>query len=142
MGAAIALKSEEFKAAVEKDGILLIDWWAAWCGPCKAFGPIFEEVAGENPDVVFAKVDTDAEQQLAGMFGIQSIPTLMVFRDRVLLFNEPGMVPKAGLQEILKQVRALDMAEVRKQIAEEEKALQAEAAAEAAAAEPRLIVEK
>ena len=140
MGAAIALKSEEFKAAVEKDGILLIDWWAAWCGPCKAFGPIFEEVASENPDVVFAKVDTDKEQQLAGMFGIQSIPTLMVFRDRVLLFNEPGMVPKAGLLEILKQVRSLDMVEVRRQIAEEEKELAAGAAAEADG--PRLIVEK
>ncbi len=137
MGAAVALKTDQFKEAVEKGGILLIDWWAAWCGPCRAFAPIYEEVAAENPDAVFAKVDTDAEQQLAAAFGIQSIPTLMIFRDRVLLFNEPGMLPKQALQEILKQVRALDMDEVRKQIAAEEAAQRAEQEKES-----KLIVEK
>ena len=137
MGAAVALKTEQFKDAVEKGGILLVDWWAAWCGPCRAFAPIYEEVAAENPDAVFAKIDTDAEQQLAAAFGIQSIPTLMIFRDRVMLFNEPGMVPKQALQEILKQVRALDMDDVCRQIAEEEKAEQAQLAEES-----KLIVEK
>ena len=142
MGAAIALKRDEFRGAVEKGGILLIDWWAAWCGPCRAFAPVFEEVAAENPDAVFAKIDTDAEVELAQAFGIQSIPTLMVFRDRVLLYNEPGMLPKQGLTELLGQVRKLDMDEVRKQIAAEEAAGGEGADNEVTADQPRLIVEK
>jgi len=120
MGAAVALDEEGFKNAVEKGGILLIDWWASWCGPCRTFAPIYEEVAAENPDLTFGKIDTDAQQNLAGAFGIQSIPTLMVFRDRVLLFSEPGVVPKEGLRELLQQVRGLDMAKVRAEIAKEE----------------------
>ena len=129
MGAAVALDEEGFKAAVGKGGILLIDWWATWCGPCRTFAPIYEEIAGENPDLVFGKIDTDAQQNLAGAFGIQSIPTLMVFRDQVLLFSEPGVVPKEGLRELLTQVRGLDMekvkAEIAAEVAKEEAALAA-----------------
>ena len=129
MGAAVALDEEGFKAAVGKDGILLVDWWATWCGPCRTFAPIYEEVAAENPDLVFAKVDTDAQQNLAGAFGIQSIPTLMVFRDRVLLFSEPGVVPKEALRELLTQVRGLDMEKVKAEIAAEVAKEEAEMAA-------------
>ena len=120
MGAAVALDEEGFKAAMGKEGILLVDWWATWCGPCRTFAPIYEEVAAENPDLAFGKIDTDAQQNLAGAFGIQSIPTLMIFRDRVLLFSEPGVVPKEGLRELLKQVRGLDMEKVKAEMAKEE----------------------
>ena len=119
MGAAVALDEEGFKAAVGKEGILLIDWWATWCGPCRTFAPIYEEIAVENADLTFGKIDTDAQQNLAGAFGIQSIPTLMIFRDRVLLFSEPGVVPKEGLRELLKQVRGLDMEKVKAEMAKE-----------------------
>jgi thioredoxin 1 len=111
-----SLTGQDFQGAVEKGGIIFVDFWAAWCGPCRAFAPVYEEVARENPDIVFAKVDTDQEQELSASFQIQSIPTLMVFRDQVLLFAQPGALPRSGLQELVKQVRALDMAQVRKEI--------------------------
>jgi thioredoxin 1 len=117
MGAStVEITEQNFKGAVEKDGILLLDWWASWCGPCRAFGPVYERVAAKNPDVVFGKVDTQAQQQLAAEFDIQSIPTLMVFRDRVLLFSQAGMLPEPALDDLVKQVRALDMDEVRKEM--------------------------
>jgi thioredoxin 1 len=121
MGAStVDLKTDDFKGAVEKDGILFVDFWASWCGPCRSFAPVYEDVAGENPDIVFAKVDTDAEQQIAAAFQIQSIPTLMIFRDRVMVFAQPGALPKGALQSLVGQVRALDMDEVRKEIAAHE----------------------
>ena len=111
---------ENFEQTVTGDGITFVDFWAEWCGPCKQFGPIFEETASENPDVTFAKVDTEAEQQLAGSLGIMSIPTVMIFRDGVQLFSQPGALPKSALDDLLRQVRDLDMDEVRKELADQQ----------------------
>jgi thioredoxin 1 len=124
--ATVSLTKDGFQAAVDKDGILLIDWWAAWCGPCRAFGPVFERISEKHPDAVFAKVDTEAEQELAGAFGIRSIPTLMIFRDRVLLYAEAGALPEQALEDILAKVKTLDMDDVRRRIAEREKAEKAQ----------------
>ena len=123
----VEITQENFKETVGK-GIVVLDWWAEWCGPCRAFAPIFEKVAGKNPDVVFGKVNTEEQQALAAQFGIRSIPTLMVFRDNVLLLAQPGMLPEAALKEVVQKVRDLDMDEVRRQIAEEEAKPQASAA--------------
>ena len=116
------LNMENFESTVTGDGITLVDFWGEWCGPCKMFGPIFEQTADENPDVTFAKVDTEAEQQLAGGLGIMSIPTLMIFRDGIQLFSQPGALPKSALDDLLRQVRELDMDEVRKELAEQAEA--------------------
>ena len=113
------LTERTFESTVTADGITFVDFWAEWCGPCKMFGPIFEQTAAENPDVTFAKVDTEAEQQLAGGLGIMSIPTLMIFRDGIQLFSQPGALPKAALDDLLRQVRELDMDEIRAQLADE-----------------------
>jgi thioredoxin 1 len=110
------LSMDTFEETVTGDGITLVDFWAEWCGPCKQFGPIFDEAAEQNPDVTFAKVDTEAEQQLAGALGIMSIPTLMIFRDGIQLFSQPGALPKSALDDLLRQVRELDMDEVRQQL--------------------------
>lgn len=103
------------------EGILLIDFWAPWCAPCRAFGPIYEKVSDKHPDITFGKVNTEAEPALGAGFGIRSIPTLMIFRDGVMLFQQAGMLPEAALEDLIAQVRALDMDEVRAKIAEEEK---------------------
>jgi thioredoxin len=124
--ATVNLTKDAFQETVEKNGIVLVDWWAAWCGPCRAFGPVFERVAEKHPDAVFAKVDTEAEQELAGAFGIRSIPTLMIFRDRVLLYAEPGALPEDALEDIISKVKALDMDDVRRKIAEREVAAKTE----------------
>ena len=122
--ATLALTKDNFKDAIEKGGIVFIDWWAEWCGPCKAFAPVYERVAEENPDITFAKIDTDKEQELAAAFGIRSIPTLMIFRDGIPLFAQPGALPQEALEELVQKVEALDMDEVRRSITEQQTAQQ------------------
>jgi len=118
----VDLTATDFSTTIEENGIVLIDFWADWCGPCRMFAPWYEEVSQEHTDVVFAKVDTEAEQALAGSFGIRSIPTLMAFRDGILLYKEAGALPKDALNQLVDQVKALDMDDVRRQVAEAEAA--------------------
>ena len=125
----VEVTSANFKQVAEKDGIVLLDWWAAWCGPCRSFAPTYEKVAQKHPDVTFGKIDTEASPDLAGAFDIRSIPTLMIIRDKVLLFSQPGAMPEAGLEDVIRQVRALDMDKVRAEIAEQEKKPSAERSA-------------
>lgn len=110
----IPMTLETFSAEVQKSGIVFIDFWASWCGPCRAFAPIFEAAAKRHPDITWGKVDTEAEQELAGALQIRSIPTLMVFRDGILVFAQPGLLPAAALDELVTKVRALDMDDVRR----------------------------
>jgi thioredoxin 1 len=118
--ATIDLNKDNFEEVVTGNGMVIIDFWAPWCGPCKSFAPTYEEMSEKYPDVVFAKVNTEVEMELAGHFQIRSIPTLMVFREKVILFSQPGALPASALQSVIDQAKALDMAEVHKQIAEEE----------------------
>lgn len=111
------LTAETFSESVGREGITLVDWWAAWCGPCRMFGPVFEKASEAHPDILFAKVDTEAEPQLSAAARIMSIPTLMAFRDGVLVFSQPGALPEQSLEQVIKAVRDLDMDDVRRQLA-------------------------
>jgi thioredoxin 1 len=118
--ATVNVGEKEFEKLILESPIVFVDFWAEWCGPCKMFGPVYEAASEKHPDVIFAKVDTEAEQALAGAAGITSIPTLMAFRDGVLLFREAGALPAPSLEELITAIKGVDMEDIRKQIAEEQ----------------------
>lgn len=117
---AVELSAEAFERTIESNAIVLVDFWAPWCGPCRQFAPVFEAASAGHPDTVFAKVNTDVETELAQALEIQSIPTLMIFRDQICVFAQPGALPAAMLEELISRVKALDMDDVRRRIAEHE----------------------
>ena len=113
----INVTAEDSQPTIDENDIVLVDWWASWCGPCRMFAPVFEKASAEHPDIVFAKIDTEAESALAGAVGIMSIPTLMVFREGVLVFSQPGALPGSALEQFISQVRQLDMGLVHRSVA-------------------------
>ncbi len=117
--ATVELTSENFDEVTSGNDMVLIDFWAAWCGPCRWFAPVFERAAERHGDIVFGKVDTEAQQELAAGFGIMSIPTLMVIRDNAVLYAQPGALPEAALEDLIGKARALDMEDVRRQVSEQ-----------------------
>ena len=118
--AVVELTKENFEQVVTSNSTVIVDYWAPWCGPCRGFAPVFEKVSESHPDVVFAKVNTDEEQEIAAHFQIRSIPTLMVFRDQIIVFAQPGALPQGAFEQVVTKAKTLDMDEVRKQIASEE----------------------
>lgn len=117
--ATVELTKDNFNDVVGKPGMVLVDFWASWCGPCRMFAPVFESVSERHEDVVFGKVDTEAQQELAGAFGISSIPTLMIVRDGVVLYSEPGALPEPALEELIGKARDVDMEHVRQELAKQ-----------------------
>ena len=120
--ATVDLTKDTFETTIVDNDVVLVDFWAAWCGPCRSFAPTYEKVSADHPDVVFAKVDTEDQEELAGYFGIRSIPTLMIFRDQIGIYSQPGALPEASLRDLLNQALALDMDRVREEIAKEQEA--------------------
>jgi thioredoxin 1 len=118
--ATVELTKDNLDATVSENDVVLVDFWASWCGPCRQFGPVFEQAAEDNPDFVFGKVDTEAQPELGAAFNVMSIPTLMIFREQVLLFSQPGSLPAAVLTDLIGKVRALDMTEVHAEIAKQQ----------------------
>jgi thioredoxin 1 len=128
----VELTKENFEQVVTSNPTVVVDFWAPWCGPCRGFAPIFDKVAEANPDAVFAKVNTDEEQEIAAHFQIRSIPTLMVFREQIIIFSQPGALPQNALEQVVSRAKALDMNEVRAQIQQQENAQGSQGAAPAA----------
>ena len=118
----VELTKENFEKVVTGNSTVIVDYWAPWCGPCRGFAPVFERVAEKHPDVVFAKVNTDEEQEIAAHFQIRSIPTLMVFRDQIIVFSQPGALPQNALEQVIGKAKELDMDEVRQQISQKQAA--------------------
>ena len=131
--ATVELTKDNFEQTVNGNPIVIVDFWAPWCGPCRGFAPVFEKASESHPDVVFAKVNSDEQQELAGAFNIRSIPTLMVFRENVILFQQVGALPGQALEQVLTQAKSLDMAKVHEEIASQERAAKQEIAAPGAA---------
>ena len=123
----VALTEQNFEQTVTGEGITLVDWWAAWCGPCRMFGPVFEKASEKHPDAVFGKVDTEAQPEVAATFNITSIPTLMIIRDNIVLYAQPGALPEKALEELITKAEALDMDEVRASVAQAEAKTEAQA---------------
>ncbi|HET9114166.1 MAG: thioredoxin [Burkholderiales bacterium] len=123
--AVLELNQENFESTVLNNDFVIVDFWAPWCGPCRAFAPTFEAASEKHPDITFAKVNTEEEQEIGASFQIRSIPTLMIFREKVIIYSQPGSMPASAFDELIAKVRELDMAQVHKEIAEEQQAAQA-----------------